>query len=582
MGQIYQHSFNADKTGADKTGADKNAAGKCKDVPVNDRKCCDKRGCGQKKDGTCYKKGGGFKRSDQCDSTKAELEKKCKSVPDDDQKCCDIPGCAQKEEKEDLKCVPYTKFKTWTNKCPDKVAEKCKSVPDDDQKCCDTRGCGQKKEGGVLKCLKKGFWSNECPKATDDEATDDEATGMTEINKFDEGSDERSDEESAEESAELKDGSDRIGTAVNGEVFNPWGAPTGSSTKSPSVGDAKPLPNIGYLGSGYDFIAGNPEGDTHSLLDPGYRSPVIQLTWDKTVKHTTADQRYLVPTKSYGVGRVACQHATTATKVSSMSDYTESMQSDVSQDSSGSAGYSGFGFSVSVEVQSSSSESKQDFAQNVATTNTDRFDVKSYCVQHRVVLEHPYRELAITDYFNQRVKKLPRWNVVAVDDCKKRLCATLFFPETELYLAVKKDSSLVLQEELPKGKWLFGEDDLLFWLSGDNDTWEVDDSTKVLTRVGKGSAGKLAMKRRHNENLRRAQWTYTDNKILSVEEMGGKGSAVGEGSAVGYKNIARGGGTQPPLSPSRLQVQQRSFKIILSPRTCNPGSGFTRSLGLTS
>ena len=155
--------------------------------------------------------------------------------------------------------------------------------------------------------------------------------------------------------------------------------------------------------------------------------------------------------------------------------------------------------------------------------------MKSYCVQHRVVLDRPFSKLTLTDYFIKNLKNLPRWNVVNVDDCAKQKCSNLYFSEINLYLAVGKDSSLVLQKKSPEGTWLFGDDKLLFWLTGDNGKWEVDDSTKVLTRVGEGKATKLALKTRDYKNIKSAQWRYTDNAHILVYDVDkkGKGLAIG-------------------------------------------------------
>lgn len=52
---------------------------------------------------------------------------------------------------------------------------------------------------------------------------------------------------------------------------------------------------IEYLGAGYDLIKGNPLGDNITLLDPGYKSNVIQMHWNKNVENISNSMKYLQP-----------------------------------------------------------------------------------------------------------------------------------------------------------------------------------------------------------------------------------------------------------------------------------------------
>ena len=374
--------------------------------------------------------------------------------------------------------------------------------------------------GTVLKCVMnkvlKGTWRNQCPQ------DDNPELSLTKAEAGDLGS------------------STLIDSRDPGKAYNPWGPPAGGSSRSPSVGDGtKPFPGIGYLGLGYDITHSNPQGNGKSLLDPGYRSPVIQLNYEKDAKHSTADLSFLVPTQGFGIKRVACQHATTSTKMSSMEDYSKSVASDASQDTSVSAGFSGFGAAVSGSYQGCSSEGTQEFAQNVVTGDSERFEMKSYCTQYRVLMDRPYSKLALSDYFNAHVAKLPRWDVVTVGGCAKHFCSHIFFSEIERYLVVQKNFAVELQEKPPQGKWLFSDDDhLVYWLTGDptgdrtpeqtlgDNKWKFDRAAKVLTRgektKGDTSVTKLTMQAKakgtQDDLLKRQIWTYTTNQKLTSSE----------------------------------------------------------------
>merc|ERR1719230_1411611 len=52
-------------------------------------------------------------------------------------------------------------------------------------------------------------------------------------------------------------------------------------TMREGLGENTPQHGCGYLGTGYHIIKGNPAGDMGSMLDPGYRRPVIRLTWSQ-------------------------------------------------------------------------------------------------------------------------------------------------------------------------------------------------------------------------------------------------------------------------------------------------------------
>ena len=97
------------------------------------------------------------------------------------------------------------------------------------------------------------------------------------------------------------------------------------------LGEDMPFPGIGYLGIGYDILKGNPGGNSNSLIDPGFRGSVIALKWVQDSRYNARDMQRLEPLQSTGTPVVACQHATTATQISSMDDYSHSLETGEDQ-----------------------------------------------------------------------------------------------------------------------------------------------------------------------------------------------------------------------------------------------------------
>ena len=41
--------------------------------------------------------------------------------------------------------------------------------------------------------------------------------------------------------------------------------------------DIVPIVGSGYLGGGYDYFGGNPRGDSLSMIDEGFRQPIVKV-----------------------------------------------------------------------------------------------------------------------------------------------------------------------------------------------------------------------------------------------------------------------------------------------------------------
>ena len=66
-----------------------------------------------------------------------------------------------------------------------------------------------------------------------------------------------------------------------------------SFTYREGAGDSPGVPNLEYLGLGYDMIRGNPRGSESSEVDPGFRYRVLRLR--QVQSDLTVDGAYTVP-----------------------------------------------------------------------------------------------------------------------------------------------------------------------------------------------------------------------------------------------------------------------------------------------
>ena len=67
------------------------------------------------------------------------------------------------------------------------------------------------------------------------------------------------------------------------------------------------LPNIGFLGRGYDLVVGNPQPSVTDGVDHGWLSQVMNLTYNDG--DTTSDQRYSIPDGTEGESESGCDFA---------------------------------------------------------------------------------------------------------------------------------------------------------------------------------------------------------------------------------------------------------------------------------
>jgi len=108
-------------------------------------------------------------------------------------------------------------------------------------------------------------------------------------------------------------------------------------TTGENLGQNVPYMGIDYLGTGYDILKGNPDGDQDTKIDPGFRRPVVYLTWEQDNKDLTRDMQFLQPREGWAMPETSCNMATTSSESSSMDEYT----SELSVAAEVSGGYDG-------------------------------------------------------------------------------------------------------------------------------------------------------------------------------------------------------------------------------------------------
>jgi hypothetical protein len=156
---------------------------------------------------------------------------------------------------------------------------------------------------------------------------------------------------------------------------------TGDITMREGLGDNLPYPGSDYLGVGYNIFEGNPEGDPLTQMDPGFRQPVIDLTWSQD--RTSRDVRDLQPVGGYAMPEVSCYQNDDVVTSSSEEDYNEELAESVDMEASAEGGFGG----VEAGASFSASRGSQSFTNNVATTTNTRYTITSYCVEFKVAFQ---------------------------------------------------------------------------------------------------------------------------------------------------------------------------------------------------
>ena len=103
------------------------------------------------------------------------------------------------------------------------------------------------------------------------------------------------------------------------------------------LGDSPGIPNLEFLGLGYDGLRGNPRGSFSSEIDPGFRSRVFALL--QSQDKTSIDAEYTIPLGTDFKYTSSCHYDDRSVEISSEQDYSSmlSSEADLSSGSSSSS-----------------------------------------------------------------------------------------------------------------------------------------------------------------------------------------------------------------------------------------------------
>ncbi|EJK73065.1 hypothetical protein THAOC_05334, partial [Thalassiosira oceanica] len=136
-------------------------------------------------------------------------------------------------------------------------------------------------------------------------------------------------------------------------------------TSRNGLGESPGIPNLEFLGLGYDLVRGNPRGSEKSELDPGFGYRVVRLV--QSQDNLTVDGAFTVPMGTDVKYIHSCKFDKSSTEVSSERDIRTSLQSEASFSRSESSSLSG-GLSVSLGFvslgASANQETNESFSQN--------------------------------------------------------------------------------------------------------------------------------------------------------------------------------------------------------------------------
>lgn len=152
------------------------------------------------------------------------------------------------------------------------------------------------------------------------------------------------------------------------------------------------LPNIDYLGAGYNIFLGNPR--CTDGIDPGFvdTGKVLQLNYDDG--RMTDDQRYIIPDHTRAKGAAVCESEFESEEIYGAKSYFDSLSVDAKTD------FGGFGasFSASVDYQSVSSGT---------SSNGNMFqEMKATCSVYEVSTEQ-FDTPQATEDFTKGIESLP-------------------------------------------------------------------------------------------------------------------------------------------------------------------------------
>jgi len=154
------------------------------------------------------------------------------------------------------------------------------------------------------------------------------------------------------------------------------------------------LPNVRYLGIGYNVISGNPESNLH---DPGFKFNVLKFTWENN--DTTSDRRYLVPDNIQALEAKSCGFRSHAATEFGDRSYQQALSTDVSVESEAN--------SWLWKARFSASDDYKKFSQGATQYRRLYTSARAKCTQYQLSVNYVNSPINVTSNFAQAVRSLP-------------------------------------------------------------------------------------------------------------------------------------------------------------------------------
>jgi len=201
-----------------------------------------------------------------------------------------------------------------------------------------------------------------------------------------------------------------------------------------SADEPRYFKNIGYLGSGYDLIFGNPHGNQ---VDPGFKQPILDMS-SYTRKRLTPDKRFNLPDNVDARSSLDCSLQSEVKEVSGAKSMYESLSTDVGVEGGG----WGFAFSASAAYKSVSASS--------SAFHKTYVSVKAKCDIYKAFVDSGTAS-PLKQGFREMVSKLP----ASADPADRRNPYWNLIRDfgTHYTKSVNMGSKAVLRSEFEQVKW---------------------------------------------------------------------------------------------------------------------------------
>ncbi|EAN31689.2 MAC/Perforin domain protein [Theileria parva strain Muguga] len=163
-------------------------------------------------------------------------------------------------------------------------------------------------------------------------------------------------------------------------------------------------PGLDYLGVGYDSIYANSVGSDSTLLDPGYRAPIIEFAWRKNSEGYSPTLGSLHPVGGWVRPVFSCSRSTKINEISNLEELKDSLSAstklngDIPENS----------FTGSLEYKNA--------LMNFKSKRQKIYNKTEQCVRYQVGIPLNLK-WGYTEYFNRTLSRLPILSSKVIKNC---------------------------------------------------------------------------------------------------------------------------------------------------------------------